>query len=281
MFRPFLIAVTSEEDIEDRHFLLGSRRQPPPPPIATLQQLQQQHQQQHQPRVFAAAQASPASTTTLVYKDKISVRFCLILGGYLACIVSAIFSIVLVLLTPGPIDPTSHSLRYISQGMFDHCGLATSVLGTCCLLLFACQIIAAMHMEHASAIFCAVMQAAAWNVVLGVADTGWVVHYFGLGVFLLTTVIYHWCASNDKAYGGPVYRAVTYIALVIMFIFCVLVVVAMVMRGSSPTPQTVAVAVEFAMMIAISAENMCLVNALDQFEDIHLQFCARKLQQQV
>ena len=209
-------------------------------------------------------------------KDSLSVRSTLVVGGYLASVVSALFSVVLVLLAPGPIDPSSHALRYISQGMFDHCGLATAVLGTCCLLLFACQLIAAAHMEHTSALFFAVLQAAGWNVVLGVEDTGWTIHYVGLAVFLLATIAYHWCASHDAAYGGPLYRAVTYIAIAIMFIFAVLASVAIALRGSTATPQTLAVAVEFAMMAAISAQNLCLINALDQFDDIHLQFSARR-----
>ena len=223
----------------------------------------------------------PHSTTampTIYEQDRLSVRATLVYGGYLACAVSAAFSIILVLLTPGPLDPTSHALRYISDGMFAHCGLATAVLGPCALLLFACQLIAAAHMEHPSALFCATTQAVGWNVVLGVADTGWPIHYVGLAVFLVATVAYHWCASHDAAYGGPWYRWTTYAASSVMVLFGALATAAICLRGE-PAVQTAAVAVEFAMMLAISAENMCLVNALDQFDDIHLQFCARRAYQ--
>ena len=225
----------------------------------------------------------PLSSTTSAYaepargtrKDTLSVQWTLVLGGYLACVVSACFSVVLICLAPGPIDPSTHALRYISDGMFDHCGLAATVMGTCAVLLFACQLIAAAHMEHPSALLFAVIQAVGWNVVLGVAGTGWTIHYVGLGVFLAATIAYHWCASHDPEYGGPIYRYVAYGAMLLMLVFSLAAGVAIWQTGDAATPQTVAVSLEFGMMLAISALNACLINGLNQFDEIHLQFSKR------
>ena len=46
--------------------------------------------------------------------DIISVHAWLVLGGYLACLTSCVFSVVLVFLSPGPINAHG-ALRYISE----------------------------------------------------------------------------------------------------------------------------------------------------------------------
>lgn len=207
-------------------------------------------------------------------KDTISVHTTLVTGGYVACVVSVCFSILLVFLTPGPVDSQTGALRYISDGMNAHCGFTTAVLGTCSLLLFACQLIAGAHMEHSGALLWAIAQALGWNVVLGVVDTGWTIHYMGLALFLVGNLAYNFIACRDPAYGGPWYTWMNGLSILASIIFAILAAVAIAMGGAG-TPQSFAVAFEFLLLLAISAQNAFLVNALDQFQDIHIQFQER------
>ena len=213
--------------------------------------------------------------------DDLSVRTTLVVGGYLACVVSACFCVTLVFLSPGPVNPQTGALRYISEGMLAHCGYATAVMGTCSMLLLACQVLAGAHMQNTAALGWALAQGVGWNVLIGVSDTGWVVHYFGLAGFLAGNLAYHYLAARDPAYGGPYYVRASWLAICAAGVFVTLVSTNIFIYRAAggtadPTLQSFAVAFEFVLMLALAGQNACLVNALDQFEDIHLQFVSRR-----
>jgi hypothetical protein len=204
--------------------------------------------------------------------DSVSVHGVLTLGGYGACFVAALFCVVLVLLPPGPITEQG-ALRYISEGMETYCGWSAVVLGSCSLLLLLCHVVAAVHIaEHT--LSWAFMQALGWNVVLGVVDTGWTAHYVGLCFFLLGGTLYHRAASCDQSYGGPTYRVVNKLSLVLAMGFCLMVV----MTKLSPHIQllrSVAVSLEFLLMGTLLVQSVFLIMGLDRFDDIHLHFSDR------
>ena len=138
-------------------------------------------------------------------EDLVSIRPFLIIGGYGSTLITCIFTIVLVSIAPGP-ENDSGMLRYISEGMESHCGWSTVVLGTCTFTILIVHVIAAVHMSNGHAIFWGLLQSLGWNIILGVVDTGWTFHYFGLAMFLIGNVAYHWIASRDLAYGGLRYQ---------------------------------------------------------------------------
>jgi hypothetical protein len=201
----------------------------------------------------------------------VSVHTTLVACGYLGTGVSAFFAVFLVLMSPGPVDPTTGALRYISNGMDVHCGLATAVFGTCALLLFGCQLVVCAHLENRWALGWALLQGAGWNVVLGVSGTGWTVHYVGLALFLLSNLILNGLVSYDAHFGGRIYRCVHLLTCLSALLFGILAAISTASKDD-PTATSVAVAFEFVMLLALSAQNLCLVGALDRFEDIHLQF---------
>jgi hypothetical protein len=203
--------------------------------------------------------------------SRVSVHTTLVLCGYLGAGVSAIFAVLLVLIAPGPVDPITGSLRYISDGMEAHCGLATAVFGTCSLLLFGCQMVVCAHLESQWGVMWALLQGAGWNVVLGVSDTGWTVHYVGLALFLVSNLSLNGLASYDRVFGGRVYRCVHFVACLFTVLFGLLAAVSLA-REDDPSSRSLAVAFEFVLLLALSAQNFCLVRALDRFDDIHLQF---------
>ena len=203
-----------------------------------------------------------------------SVHATLVACGYLGTGVSALFAVFLVLISPGPVDPVTGALRYISNGMEAHCGLATAVFGTCALLLFGCQLVVCAHLDSRWGVACALLQGAGWNVVLGVADTGWTVHYAGLALFLLSNLALNGLVSQDAHFGSRLYRCVHLMACLSALLFGVLAAISTAAKDD-PSAKSLAVAFEFVMLLALSAENLCLVGALDRFEDIHLQFVRR------
>jgi hypothetical protein len=213
---------------------------------------------------------SPAAFMPPV-SDTISVHTVLVVNGYAGCLLSAGFCVLLVCLSPGPVNEKG-GLHYVSEAFFAHCGFANVVMGTCSLLLLACQLVAAAHMVHHTAMGCALAQAVGWNVVLGVVDTGWTVHYVGLLVFLVGNLGYHYIASRDPAYGSPSYVIINGLACFFSLVFCALAGASIFEGEDNVVVRSFAVSVEFVVVLALVVQNLWLVRALDQFRDIRLRF---------
>jgi hypothetical protein len=202
-------------------------------------------------------------------EDIISVRQTLVIGGYLGCVGILICAIALVVMaTPSQQEDS----KYISEGMEAHCGWSVVMLGTCTFLICICQLVAAAHMNRHSAIVFSALQLLGWNIVLGIADTGWNLHYVGLVVFLVSNICYHWIASHDENYGDDKYRWVNRLTIIFTFFFgCA----AMAVDGAGGYRREIkacAVSLEFVLCFFSMLENMCLVHALDAYRSIHMVF---------
>ncbi len=205
--------------------------------------------------------------------DVVSVRPMLVIGGYTSCIVTAIFAVALVFMAPGP--EKNGLLRYISEGMENHCGWNVVILGTSSMAILICQIVAAAHMANHYAIFWALTEAIGWNIVLGVVDTGWTLHYVGLSFFLIGNISYHWIASRDVSYGGLRYQQSNVISIILALIFTCTAMASIIVGDNERQLRALAVSLEFAMLAALTLQNILLVNALDKYKSIHLVFQLR------
>jgi hypothetical protein len=205
--------------------------------------------------------------------DMVSVRFAFVWVGYLACAVTAMFSVGLVFMSPGP--ESNGSLRYISEGMENHCGWSIVVLGTTGTAILICHIVAAAHMANHFAVFWALIEAMGWNIVLGVVDTGWTFHYMGLAFFLIGNIAYHWIACRDVAYGSLMYKQSNIISILFAFTFICAAIGSKLAGEGDRQARALAVSLEFAMSAALTLQNMFLVKALDKFKNIHIVFQPR------
>ena len=217
------------------------------------------------PRYYAAA--APADTRAIPIHTVLPM-----LGG-LSALAGAAFSAVVVLLPPGPSE--YGRLKYISQGMAEHCGWTGVVMGTTGSLVALCMLVPALHLGWRSAIACVFLQLVGWNVVLGVADTGWTIHYVGLGVFVAAHLTFHFLLSDPKTsmYGFPSYRVASALSVLVTFIFVAAFAVASCYTWGTEAWRLaldVAVCCEFALMLTITANTLCLMVALNAYASAHL-----------
>ena len=216
-----------------------------------------------------AASKRPMYATRM---DVVSIHSTLVIGGYTGCAVAAVFCVVLVCLPPGPVMANG-GLHFISEGMDVHCGYANIVMGTCSLLVLMCQLVAAVHMLSHVSVWAAIFQTLGWNILLGVEDTGWTIHYVGLALFLMGNLMYHYIACRDPSYGGSIYKFVNWLAWFFGGVFVVLAIASISDNNdNNATLRSFAVSFEFILMLYLSAQNVCLIHALDQFKDIKVQF---------
>lgn len=204
-------------------------------------------------------------------EEIISVRHTLVVAGYAGCVGILLCAIVLVVMaTPSLVTDS----KYISEGMQAHCGWSVIMLGTCSFAIAMCQVVAAAHMNQHIAIVFSLLQLLGWNVVLGVVDTGWSLHYAGLLVFLLSNISYHWIASHDENYGNEKYRWTNYLTMGFTIVFCTaaFIVQQVVNEKYEREAKACAVSLEFVLTFFSMMENMWLIYGLDQFEKIHLVF---------
>ena len=204
----------------------------------------------------------------------IEVHTHIVLVGYVACFLSFCFCIGVVLLPPGP-TLANGSLRYISEGLDLSCGWSVVVMGSSSMLILMCQLVASAYMRNQNAAAWAVVQAVSWNTVAGVSSTGWEAHYVALLVFLVSSIAFHYIASNDSAYGGRIYRAANIGSIVFSALFACLNMVSRFGGDDTHlgvTARSFAVSFEFVLMFSLVLQVLCLVQALDSYHVIHLRF---------
>jgi hypothetical protein len=204
------------------------------------------------------------------HDDVVCIRPTLVIAGYSSSIITAIFAIVLVFMPPGP--EQNGLLRYISEGMENHCGWSTVIMGTSSMAILICHLVAAAHMANRHAVFWALVEAVGWNIVLGVVDTGWTLHYIGLAFFLTGNIVYHWIASRDVGYGGLRYQQTNFIVILLALCFTCTALASIIVGKHDRQLRACAVSLEFAMLAALTLQNIVLINALDKYKNIHLVF---------
>ena len=208
-------------------------------------------------------------------EDVIQIHFPVVFAGYASCVVSLAFCITVVFLPPGTFNDNDGSLRYISDGLNTYCGWSSVFMGPCSTVILVLQLLAATHMQNKSAAGWAFLQALGWNVVVGVQDTGWTVHYIGLALFLVGNIVYNWIASgSESVYGSITYKRINIISILLSLVFFTFAAVCVLFPGlkDAAVLSSFAVAFEFTVLFSIVSENFCLVHALDSFHEIHLRF---------
>jgi hypothetical protein len=203
-------------------------------------------------------------------EDIISVRYTLIIAGYLGCAGMSIFAIVLVMMANDHTGERQEA-KYISEGMEAHCGWSVVVLGLCSFIIFLCQLVAGVHMNRHAAVLFAFLEVVGWCVVLGIVDTGWMFHYVGLTLFLIGNIGYHWIASRDYNYGSMAYQWSNLLTILFTCVFCSTALASMLARDLREV-KALAVGLEFVLLFFSMTENLMLMRALDSYENIHLVF---------
>ena len=202
-------------------------------------------------------------------EEIVFVRHTLVIAGYAACIGILVSAIVLVVIATPSLREDS---KYISEGMEAHCGWSVIMMGTCSSMIAICQVVAAAHMKQHVAILFSVLQLLGWNIVLGVVDTGWNLHYAGLLLFLCSNICYHWIASHDDSYGNDKYRWTNQLTMACTLVFAAAAITARQITTHEREAKACAVSLELVLTFASMLENMWLIHGLDQFESIHLVF---------
>jgi hypothetical protein len=201
----------------------------------------------------------------------VPVHILLPLVGSSAALVLALFTVVVVLIPPGP--SSNGSLKYISVGMQQHCGWSGLVLGTAGSLVGICDLVPAIHVGRTDVILCLMAQLVCWNIVLGISETGWPLHYAGLSVFCFSNVYFNYVMSRSSHYGTDFYQRVQGLSAFFILIFAVSFAVVNAMGGEGMRMALdVTVCIEFLLMTSVTANTLCLMQSLNNYSSIHLIF---------
>jgi hypothetical protein len=227
--------------------------------------------------VFKEAQANKCAAAPLIIEmirgisSDVDVHSTIVIMGYVACLVSLIFCVAIVMLPPGP-TLENGALRYISEGLDVFCGWSNVVMGTTSMIILMCQLVAAAFMRNkGNAGMWALLQAIGWNTVSGVSSTGWTLHYIALGAFLLGNIVFNYITSKDAAYGSRFYRTINTSSIVFTILFMSCVLSTKVFEDLAQL-RSLAVAIEFVLMASILVQTLCMVHAIDSYHVIHLRF---------
>jgi len=204
------------------------------------------------------------------HPDVISVRKYLVYTSYFFNITIAVFTVAIVFMNPGP-ENESGELRYISEGMERHCGWSIVVLGTSSTFTCVTHFIAAIHIENKSVFAFIILECIGWNVVLGVIDTGWTLHYVGLMSFLIGILGFNWICSRDINYGTLTYKTLNMISVIFAIIFMGMAVIS----SFNPNVRELrgcAVSLEFVVMGSFTVQSFIFASRLNQYKEIYIMF---------
>jgi hypothetical protein len=193
--------------------------------------------------------------------------------GISATVITFIFCTALVLIPL--VTDYQGSLTYISNGMENHCGWSGTVLGSCGILIATCEMIAALHTTMSTILaFTVLVQASSWCMIMGVSDTGWEFHYCALCVFLVSTLYFHHTLCSLHPFDTFVYNRVNIITMVNAALFFISFVVTTLVTSETAKWVTLDITVSFelTLMCSLTAQNICVVWALNQYKSIHLLF---------
>ena len=165
---------------------------------------------------------------------------------------------------------------YISEGFEAYCGWASSILGSAGGITMLAQLVVAEHINSTWAVAATLTQFLAWNIILGVADTGWTLHYVALGLFFGAAVCFHRLASTTPPYATLAYQRVNGVTLVLLAAFCALFCAA----AAAPTHRreiiTATVTLEYTIALLTVAQMTCLAYGLALFCKLTLVFETNK-----
>ena len=152
-------------------------------------------------------------------------------------------------------------LIFISEAFQAYCGWSGVILGTTGAIEALVQLIAAVHMDSTLCIASTAVQFLAWNVILGVSDTGWTLHYVALVMFFFATCLFHWIASRSTQYSGALYQQANLISVVVVILFGGLFLGNGVGNFTDKQRKSIVsaeVSIEFVLLFTTLVEQFCL-----------------------
>lgn len=152
-------------------------------------------------------------------------------------------------------------LVFISEAFEAYCGWSGVILGTTGATEAFVQLIASLHMDSTAALVATCVQLFTWNVIIGVSDTGWPLHYVSLVIFFISTFIFHWLASSSAQYSSVLYRQSNVLGVIVVMIFGCLFLANGVGQFSDSHKKTLIsgeVTLEFVLLFIIMVQQGCL-----------------------
>lgn len=169
-------------------------------------------------------------------------------------------------------------LIFISEAFEAYCGWSGVVLGTTGAAEAFVQFLAALHMDCTTALVATGVQLVTWNVIIGVSDTGWPMHYVALVIFFFATCVFHWLASISQQYSSQLYRQFNLLNAVMVLMFGALFLANGVGRFTETQKKSLIsaeVTIEFGLLLLIMAQQACLAYGIGKctrlwvvFEDV-------------
>ena len=153
-------------------------------------------------------------------------------------------------------------LVFVSEAFEAYCGWSGVVLGSTGAVEALVQLLASVHMGS-SVVGSAstIVQFVTWNVIIGVCDTGWALHYVALVFFFFSSCLFHWTASKSTQYGGLLYQQANALSIVVVIIFGCLFLANGVGKFSDTLKKSfisVEVTIEFILLFLMLLQHCCL-----------------------
>lgn len=163
-------------------------------------------------------------------------------------------------------------LIYISEAFEAYCGWTVVIVGTTGAVVTFAQLIASLHMQSNIAWFATMCQFLGWNVILGVANTGWVLHYIFLVIFFLSSVLFHRIASTTPPYASVIYQKINSVTILALPVFAVIFCCSAIDVDRKKAYITSAVTMEFILTICSVLEQLCLAHGIGKCSYMTLEF---------
>ena len=167
-------------------------------------------------------------------------------------------------------------LMYISEGFQEQCGWTGVVLGTTGAVWALVQLLASIHMNSTLGIVSTAVQFVSWNLILGVSDTGWPLHYVALVCFFISMCWFHRMACLSAQYSSVCYyEHINMICIVVVVCFGVLFLTNGVGNFSSYHKKTiisVEVSMEFILLFLMMAQECCLAYGIARCTRLRIVF---------
>lgn len=163
-------------------------------------------------------------------------------------------------------------LIYISEAFESYCGWTVVIVGTTGAIVTFAQLIASLHMQSNAAWCATICQFLGWNVIIGVSNTGWVMHYIFLVIFFMSSVLFHRIASITPPYASTLYQKINCITILALPIFALIFCCAAIDTERKKSYITSAVTMEFILTICSVLEQLCLAYGIGKSSYITLEF---------
>ena len=198
-----------------------------------------------------------------------------LMGAFSAAVLACFTAVVVILPTSvNTFDADTNngtSLKYISIGMKEHCGWSGLVFGTTGSLVGISDLVPAIHVGRTDVVLCLLAQLVCWNMVLGVSETGWDLHYVALAGFCISNLYFNYVMSRSREYGSHWYRLAHGASFLIIVIFTAAFCTTAALSGQDKiTALNVTVTIEFLLMCAVTANTLLLMLALSAYDSIFL-----------